>query len=46
MIDPKELLPDWQPRVDMRNGIARVIADAREYLSKPATAGTAERSDS
>ena len=46
MIDPKELLPDWQPRVDLRNGIARVIADAREYLSNPVTAHAAERSDS
>ena len=36
MIDPKELLPDWQPRVNLSDGIARVIADAREYLSKAA----------
>lgn len=46
MIDPKELLPDWQPRVDLRDGISRVIADAREYLSNPATAHAAERSNS
>jgi nucleoside-diphosphate-sugar epimerase len=32
MIDPKELLPDWQPRVSLSQGIARVIADARAYL--------------
>lgn len=32
MIDPKELLPDWQPRVDLSAGIARVVADARAYL--------------
>jgi nucleoside-diphosphate-sugar epimerase len=32
MIDPKELLPDWQPRVTLSEGIARVIADARAYL--------------
>ena len=44
MIDPKELLPDWQPRVDLHSGIARVIADAREYLSNPVTAAAAERS--
>lgn len=37
MIDPKELLPDWQPRVKLSDGIARVIADAREYLSGAAT---------
>jgi nucleoside-diphosphate-sugar epimerase len=33
MIDPKELLPNWQPRVNLSDGIARVIADARAYLS-------------
>jgi hypothetical protein len=32
MIDPKELLPDWQPRVTLSEGISRVIADARAYL--------------
>jgi nucleoside-diphosphate-sugar epimerase len=32
MIDPHELLPDWQPRVSLNEGIARVIADARAYL--------------
>ncbi len=31
-IDPKELLPDWRPQVDLTSGIAKVIADAREYL--------------
>ncbi|HEU0251870.1 MAG TPA: NAD(P)-dependent oxidoreductase [Pyrinomonadaceae bacterium] len=34
MVDPKELLPDWQPRVTLKEGIARVIADARAYLSQ------------
>jgi nucleoside-diphosphate-sugar epimerase len=38
MIDPKELLPDWKPRVNLTDGIARVIADARAYLSTAATA--------
>lgn len=38
MIDPTELLPDWEPRVDLHDGIARVIADARAYLSTAATA--------
>jgi nucleoside-diphosphate-sugar epimerase len=49
MIDPKELLPDWEPRVHLSDGIARVIADARAYLSNEATAvkSSAEaRSDS
>jgi hypothetical protein len=32
MIDPREVLPDWQPRVTLSEGIARVIADARAYL--------------
>jgi hypothetical protein len=31
MIDPKELLPNWQPRVTLSEGISRVIADARAY---------------
>jgi nucleoside-diphosphate-sugar epimerase len=38
MIDPKELLPDWQPRVMLSEGIARVIADARAYLPTAVTA--------
>src|SRR5687767_6863062 len=38
MIDPKELLPDWQPRITLSEGIARVIADARSYL--PTTAAS------
>ncbi len=33
MIDPKELLPGWQPRVNLSDGVARVIDDARKYLS-------------
>lgn len=33
MIDPKELLPDWQPRVSLSAGISRVIADARAFLT-------------
>jgi nucleoside-diphosphate-sugar epimerase len=33
-IDPAELLPDWQPQVSLAEGIARVISDAREYLSE------------
>lgn len=39
MIDPKELLPNWQPRVTLNEGIARVIADARAYLPTAASAG-------
>lgn len=40
MIDPKELLPDWQPRVTLSEGIARVIADARAYLPAAVSAGS------
>jgi nucleoside-diphosphate-sugar epimerase len=32
MIDPRELLPNWQPRVNLKEGIGRVIADARAHL--------------
>lgn len=38
MIDPNQLLPDWQPKVTLHEGIARVIADARAYLSTVSTA--------
>ncbi|MGZ8846492.1 MAG: NAD-dependent epimerase/dehydratase family protein [Pyrinomonadaceae bacterium] len=31
-IDPKELLPNWQPSIPIETGIARVIEDARRYL--------------
>ncbi|HEY0077439.1 MAG TPA: NAD(P)-dependent oxidoreductase [Pyrinomonadaceae bacterium] len=31
-VDPKELLPDWQPETSLAEGISRVIADARAYL--------------
>jgi nucleoside-diphosphate-sugar epimerase len=37
LIDPKELLPEWQPRVTLKDGIARVIADAGAYLSARAS---------
>jgi len=35
-IDPTELLPHWQPMVPLSVGIAKVIADARVYLSATA----------
>lgn len=38
MIDPNHLLADWQPRVMLREGIARVIDDARSYLPVAAAA--------
>jgi nucleoside-diphosphate-sugar epimerase len=38
IIDPKELLPDWQPHIPLSDGIARVIADARAYLPEAAAA--------
>ncbi len=36
MIDPNQLLPNWEPKVTLREGIARVIADARAYVSTTA----------
>jgi nucleoside-diphosphate-sugar epimerase len=35
-VDPKELLPDWQPRVSLQEGLAQVISEARAYLEKTA----------
>lgn len=35
MIDPEKVLPDWQPGVSLRDGLANVIADARIYLQQP-----------
>lgn len=40
MIDPQELMTDWQPRVSLSEGIARVIADARAYLPTAASASS------
>jgi nucleoside-diphosphate-sugar epimerase len=34
MIDPEILIPDWQPAISLREGIAVVIADARTYLKQ------------
>jgi len=35
-VDPAEILPDWRPRIELREGIESVITDAREYLrSRP-----------
>jgi len=33
-INPTELLPDWRPEVSLPDGIARVISEARAYLSE------------
>jgi nucleoside-diphosphate-sugar epimerase len=33
-IDPTELLPNWQPRVSLAEGITSVISDAKEFLSR------------
>jgi nucleoside-diphosphate-sugar epimerase len=33
MIDPELLLPNWQPKVNLSEGIAKVIRDARAYLA-------------
>ncbi|MGB9182150.1 MAG: NAD(P)-dependent oxidoreductase [Pyrinomonadaceae bacterium] len=32
-VDPKELLPDWEPKVSLREGLSQVIAEARTYLA-------------
>lgn len=34
MIDPQQLLPGWQPKVSLSDGLAQVIADARAYLAE------------
>jgi len=44
-IDPTELLPNWQPRVSLSEGIAKVISDAREYLGQNEGAAGASASD-
>ncbi len=33
LIDPQDVLPDWQPKVTLPEGIAAVIGEARAYLS-------------
>jgi nucleoside-diphosphate-sugar epimerase len=32
LIDPQEILPNWEPRVSLPEGISKVIADARAHL--------------
>jgi nucleoside-diphosphate-sugar epimerase len=40
LIDPRQVLPSWRPRVSLEEGIARVIDEAREYLAaRPAGPG-------
>jgi nucleoside-diphosphate-sugar epimerase len=41
LVDPQEPLPNWQPKVTLSEGISRVIAEAREYLSHTTNAATA-----
>ena len=41
LVDPKELLSDWRPRVSLSGGIAQVISDAKRYLIQDKTAATA-----
>lgn len=38
MIDPQELMTDWQPRVSLTEGISQVIEDARVHLNKQSIA--------
>jgi nucleoside-diphosphate-sugar epimerase len=42
-IDPRELLPNWQAWVTLAEGIAKVISEAREFLSTDQTAAVASR---
>jgi nucleoside-diphosphate-sugar epimerase len=44
-IDPKELLPHWQPKVTLKEGIAAVISEARSYLHEHRSAAVASRQD-
>ncbi|MDX2031111.1 MAG: NAD(P)-dependent oxidoreductase [Blastocatellia bacterium] len=39
MIDPADPLPNWAPAVTLEEGLARVIAEAREYLQRKAEGG-------
>ena len=34
IIDPEVVIPNWQPAVSLGEGIAMVIADARQYLKQ------------
>jgi nucleoside-diphosphate-sugar epimerase len=43
-VDPVEVLPAWQPRVDLKEGINSVIHDAREYLGHTLNAEVVSRS--
>lgn len=38
LIDPQEILPHWQPRVTLSDGISQVIADARAHLNQRSAA--------
>jgi nucleoside-diphosphate-sugar epimerase len=38
IVDPDNLLPNWQPRVSFTEGISKVISDARAYLQQQRTA--------
>jgi nucleoside-diphosphate-sugar epimerase len=42
-IDPRELLPNWHPKVSLAEGIAEVISDAKDYLSRGRTAAVASQ---
>ena len=44
-IDPRELLPNWQPKVTLAEGIAAVIFEAREYLSRNQSAAVSSRQE-
>jgi nucleoside-diphosphate-sugar epimerase len=40
LIDPRQPVPSWRPRVSLEEGIAKVIGEARGYLAaRPITSG-------
>jgi nucleoside-diphosphate-sugar epimerase len=42
-INPKELLPNWRPKVSLAEGIAGVISDARAYVNQEQGPAVASR---
>lgn len=35
LVEPRLVIPGWEPRIDFRDGIARVIGEARGHLTVP-----------
>jgi nucleoside-diphosphate-sugar epimerase len=38
LVDPKEPLPDWEPKVSLSEGLSSVITEARRYLTEKSAA--------